>query len=63
MTSGKPKIMARLTPKTAMWLWLIFGGIFGAFALSTFLSAIGSAGIIRTLRFILAGCFLMIGAL
>jgi hypothetical protein len=60
MTSGKPQIMARLTPKTAMWLWLIFGGIFSAFGISTFLGAIGIAGLIRTLRFILAGCFLML---
>jgi len=46
MTSCKPQIMARLTPKTAMWLWLIFGGIFAAFGISTFLGAIGSVGLI-----------------
>ena len=55
--------MPRLTPKTALWLWLIFGGIFAAFGISTFLSALGSTGIIGTLRLIVAGCFLMIGAL
>jgi len=60
MTSGKPQIMARLTPKTAMWFWLIFGGIFAAFGISTFLSAIGSAGLIRTIRLIVALVFLMI---
>ena len=60
MTSCKPQIMARLTPKTAMWFWLIFGGIFAAFGISTFLGAIGSVGLTRTLRFIVAGCFLML---
>ena len=60
MTSGKPQIMARLTPKTARWFWLIFGGIFAAFGISTFLSAIGSAGLIRTIRLIVALVFLMI---
>jgi hypothetical protein len=60
MTSGKPQIMARLTPKTAMWLRLIFGGVFAAFGLSTFVGAIGSVGLTRTLRFIVAGCFLML---
>ena len=62
MTSCKPQIMARLTPKTAMWFWLIFGGIFAAFALSTLLSTIGSAGLIRTIRLIVALVFLMISA-
>ena len=60
MTSGKPQIMARLTPKTAMSLWLIFGGIFAAFGISTFLGAIGSVGLTRPLRFIVAGCFLLL---
>jgi len=60
MTSCKPQIMARLTPKIAMWFWLIFGGIFAAFGLSTFLGAIGSVGLTRTLRFIVASCFLML---
>ena len=60
MTSCKPQIMARLTPKTAMWFWLIFGGIFAAFGISTFLGAIGSVSLIRTLRFIVASCFLML---
>jgi len=60
MTSCKPQIMARLTPKTARWFWLIFGGIFAAFGISTFLGAIGSVGLTRTLRFIVAGCFLML---
>jgi predicted permease len=46
-----------------MWLWLIFGGIFAAFGISTFLSAIGSAGLIGTLRFIVALVFLMISVL
>ena len=53
--------MARLTPKTAMWLSLIFGGIFGASGLSTFFSAISGAGLPQTLRFIVGGCFVMIG--
>ena len=52
--------MARLSPKNAMWFWLIFGGIFAAFGISTFLSAIGSAGLIRTIRLIVALVFLMI---
>ena len=60
MTSCKPQIMARLTPKIAMWFWLIFGGIFAAFGISTFLGVIGSVGLTRTLRFIVAGCFLML---
>jgi len=60
MTSGKPQIMARMTPKTAMCLWLIFGGIFAAFALSTLLSTIGSAGLIQTIRLIVALVFVMI---
>jgi len=30
--------MPRLTPKTALWLWLIFGGIFAASGISTFLN-------------------------
>ncbi len=50
MTSGKHR-MPRLTPKTAMWLWLIFGGIFAAFRISTFLSALGSTGLTSTVRF------------
>jgi uncharacterized membrane-anchored protein YitT (DUF2179 family) len=62
MTVGKPPIMPRLTPKTAMWLWLIFGGIFGAFGLSTLLSAIGSAGLTSTVRFVAAGVGLAISA-
>ena len=52
--------MARLTPKTAMWFWLIFGGIFAAFGISIFLSAIASAGLIRTIRLIVAVVLLMI---
>ena len=59
MTSG---IMPRLTPKTAMWLWLIFGAIFGAFGLSTFVAAIGRAGLTQTVRFIVGGGFLMVSA-
>ena len=55
-------IMPRLTPKTAMWLWLIFGGIFAAFGLSTFFSAIGGAGLTSTVRLIVAVVFLMISA-
>ena len=51
--------MARLTPKTAMWFWLIFGRT-AAFGISTFLGAIGSVSLIRTLRFIVASCFLML---
>lgn len=62
-TLGKPHVMARLTPRTATWLWLILGGIFAAFGLSAFFSAIGSAGLPQTLRLIVAGCFLMLGAL
>lgn len=46
--------MPRLTPKTAMWLWLIFGGIFAAFGISTFLSAMGSEGLTSTVRFVAA---------
>jgi hypothetical protein len=61
-TLGKTQIMARMTPRTAMWLWLIFGGIFAASGLTAFLSAIGGAGLLQTLRFIVAGCFLMISA-
>jgi len=60
MTSGKPQIMARLTPKTAMWFWLIFGGVFAAFGISTFLSGIASAGPVRTIRLIVALVFLML---
>jgi hypothetical protein len=56
-------LMPRLTPKTALWLWLIFGGIFAAFGISTFLSAIGSKGLTSMLRFVVAGCLLMIGGL
>ena len=61
-TLGKPQTMARMMPRTAMWLWLIFGGIFAASGLTAFLSAIGGAGLLQTLRFIVAGCFLMISA-
>jgi hypothetical protein len=63
ITLGKPQIMAQLTRKAAMWLWWILGGIFAAFGLTAFLSAIGSAGLPQTLRLIMAGCFLMLGAL
>jgi hypothetical protein len=55
--------MAGLTRKAAMWLQLIFGGIFAVFGLTAFLSAVGSGGLPQTLRLIVAGCFLMLGAL
>ncbi len=42
--------MPRLTPKTALWLWLIFGAIFAAFGISTFLNALDSTGLTRTVR-------------
>jgi hypothetical protein len=45
-----------------MWLWLIFGGIFVAFGISTLVTAIGSAGLTSTVRFIVAVVFLMISA-
>jgi hypothetical protein len=62
-TLGKTQIMARLTPRTAMWLWLILGAIFAASGLTAFLSAIGGAGLLQTLRLIVGGCFVMIGTL
>lgn len=60
---GRPQIMAGLTPKTVMWRRLILGGSFAVFGLTTFVSAIGSEGLPQTLRLIVAGCFLMLGAL
>ena len=62
VNAAKMQIMARMTPRMAMWLWLIFGGIFAASGLTAFISAIGGAGLLQTLRFIVAGCFLMISA-
>ena len=62
MASGNPQIMPRLTPKTAMSLWLIFGGIFAAFGISTFLSALGSTGLTSTIRFGAAVVGLVISA-
>jgi len=45
-----------------MWLWLIFGGIFAVFGVSTLLSAIDSGGVTRAVRFIVAMVLLISSA-